>query len=257
MTEYIHGTAPSEQERLSHLNRLMNDGSLREARIQPGERIVDFGSGLGQLSLAMARAAGAKLVGIERSEEQLRKSVKHELLDLRQGSVEEPPLSASEWGSFDVAHARFVLEHVRDPLLVTKQMVRAVRPGGRVILEDDDHDVLRLHPPVPGLSELWTAYMRSYDRIGCDPYVGRRLPALLHEAGARPVRSTFIFFGACHGEPQFGALVENLAGVIESARGTIPDPPDLDGTLARLREWAKEPGAAIWYAIFWAEGVRT
>ena len=231
MTEYIHGTAASEQERLSTLNQLMNHGSLREARINPGERIVDFGSGLGQLSLAMARAAGAKLVGIERSAEQLEKSVRHELLDLRQGSAEEPPLRSEEWGSFDVAHARF-------------------------ILEDDDHDILRLYPPVPGLAELWAAYMRTYDRIGCDPYVGRRLPSLLHEAGARPVRSTFIFFGACHGEPQFAALVENLAGVLESARGTIPDPPDFDGTLARLRAWSKGPEASIGYAIFWAEGVR-
>src|SRR5262249_33953888 len=106
---YIHGTSAEEQDRLSLLNRLMNDAALRELRLQGGERIVDFGSGLGQLSLGMARGSGVKLVGIERSEEQLARSVKDPLLDLRQGDVAEPPLRADEWGTFDLAHARFVL----------------------------------------------------------------------------------------------------------------------------------------------------
>src|SRR3981189_1859323 len=65
---YLHGTSPAEQGRLSLLNRLMNEAALRELVIRPGERIVDFGSGLGQLSLDMARAAGVAVVGIERSQ---------------------------------------------------------------------------------------------------------------------------------------------------------------------------------------------
>jgi 2-polyprenyl-3-methyl-5-hydroxy-6-metoxy-1,4-benzoquinol methylase len=47
-------------------------------------------------------------------------------------------------GHFDVAHARFLLEHVPDPLVIVRTMVRAVRPGGRVILADDDYEGLRL-----------------------------------------------------------------------------------------------------------------
>src|SRR5260370_15273238 len=77
---YLHGTSPAEQGRLSLLNRLMNEAALRELSLQGGERIVDFGCGLGQLSLAMARAAKTRLVGIERSEEQLQRAERHELL---------------------------------------------------------------------------------------------------------------------------------------------------------------------------------
>lgn len=33
-------------------------------------------------------------------------------------------------------------------------MVRAVKRGGRVVLADDDHDVLRIHPDVPEFKEL-------------------------------------------------------------------------------------------------------
>jgi SAM-dependent methyltransferase len=259
--DYLHGTSPSEQGRLSLLNRLMNEAALRELSLRGGERIVDFGCGLGQLSLAMARAAGARLVGIERSEEQLAGAERHELLDLRRGDVLDPPLRAEEWGSFDLAHARFVLEHVRDPLRVVQHMARAVQPGGRVVLQDDDHDVFRIWPEPPGFAELWQSFQRSYERIGCDPFIGRRLVALLHEAGVQPVRSTWIFFGASAGMPAFAGFVENILSQLQAARDGIVSAGMMgagraDAALAAFAQWSALPQAAFWYAICWAEGVR-
>ena len=66
---YIHGTEPVEQARLSRLNDWLNAGSLRELAPRAGERVVDFGSGLGQMARAIARAVGpaGRVVGIERS----------------------------------------------------------------------------------------------------------------------------------------------------------------------------------------------
>jgi SAM-dependent methyltransferase len=265
---YLHGTSPTEQERLSLLNRLMNDAALRELALRGGERLVDFGCGLAQLSRGMAKAAGKRLLGIERSAEQLAEAARQaaaageeQLLELRQGDVLAPPLRADEWGTFDVAHARFVLEHVQDPLAVVRQMVRAVRPGGRVVLQDDDHDVLRCWPEPPGFSPLWRAYQRTYDRLGCDPYVGRRLASLLHDAGTLPRRCTWIFFGGCAGEANFPGLIENMSGLLAGARGPIVEggllgAAEFDGGLEALGAWAARPDAAFWYGIFWAEGVR-
>jgi SAM-dependent methyltransferase len=258
---YLHGTSPAEQGRLSLLNRLMNDAALRELALKGGERIVDFGCGLGQLSLEMAKAAGTRLVGIEQSAEQLARAERHALLDLRHGDVGVPPLRPEEWGSFDVAHARFVLEHVRDPLAVVRHMVRAVRPGGRLVLQDDDHDVFRAWPEPPGFVALWRAFQRSYDRLGCDPYIGRRLVSLLHEAGAAPVRSTWIFFGGCAGEPRWPGFVENihsqLAGGREAmVKGGLLGAAEIDAALDAFLDWSRRPDAAFWYSICWAEGVR-
>jgi len=266
-SHYVHGTAPEEQRRLTHLNTLLNTGSLREAALERGERVIDFGAGLGQLSRAMARATAVTVVGIERSEAQIAEALaqadaagERGLLDLRQGGVESPPLDDSEWASFDVAHARFLLEHVPDPLGVVRTMVRTVRPGGRIILEDDDHDVLRLWPEPPGFAPLWQAYMRSYDRHGNDPIAGRRLVQLLHQAGARPKRNTWIFFGSCAGHEDFPAFVTNLIGVVAGAFDAIVEtglPPELvrDGITA-LEPWSRREDAAIWFSMAWAEGVR-
>jgi SAM-dependent methyltransferase len=269
-SRYLHGTSPEEQRRLSLMNDLVNRASLAELGLSGGERILEFGSGLGQMARAMARAAGpeGRVVGIERSRAQraearrlARADGEEGLVDLRLGDASAPPLRRGERGSFEIAHGRFILEHVRDPLAVVRAMVRAVRPGGRIVLEDDDHDVLRLWPEPPGAMALWRAYIRAFESLGNDPYVGRRLVSLLHQAGATPRRNTWIFFGSCAGHPAFPLLVDNLLTLLHGARARIVGGGHLEArafreATAAIGRWRRRPDAAFWYAIAWAEGVR-
>jgi serine phosphatase RsbU (regulator of sigma subunit)/SAM-dependent methyltransferase len=269
-SDYVHGTDPEEQKRLSRLNALLNGNSLMALELCEGERVLDVGSGLGQFTRLLARKVGprGKVLGIERSEAQLAEALKQarddgeaHLLDMRQGSAEKLPLIDDEWETFDVAHARFLLEHVRDPLAVVRQMVRAVRPGGRIVLEDDDHMVLRLWPEPPGLLDLWRAYYLLYERKGKDPFVGRHLIDLLHRAGARPRRNRCLDFGSCAGSPNFEVMVENFIGILDGARDEIvsfdlSDHDRIDAALAAFRTWSRSPAAAMWYTTSWAEGVR-
>ena len=268
---YIHGTSDEEQKRLSLMNDiLLNRESLAELRLRGDEHIIDFGSGLGQFTRAMARAVPrGRVVGLERDAVQLASAKRlaesdgegalvqwrqDDVLDLR--SARE-----KDWGTFDIAHARFVLEHVPDPLRVVKSMLAAVKPGGRVVLADDDHGVMTLWPEPPGFNDLWRAYMRSYDRIGNDPYVGRRLVQLLHEAGARPSRNRWIYFGGCAGMSEFPVLTANMWGVLQTARDTMLRMNLCDETTYRAveksyGEWSRRPDAAIWFAMSWAEGLK-
>jgi len=246
----------------------MNGPSLREIAVRPGERILDIGCGLGQLTRGMALAAGPGgcVLGIERDAKQIeearrqaREAGQENLVELRQGDAYELPLQSEEWGSFDMAHARFVLEHVPDPLRVVRSMVRAVKPGGRVILEDDDHDVLRLWPEPPHFAAFWSTYMKTYERVGNDPHVGRKLVALLEQAGASPTRNTWVFFGTCRGQENFGAAVTNFDGIIRFSRGDIVgngllDPATFDLCYEEFHEWSRHPAASLWYAICYAEG---
>ena len=265
---YLHGSEPEEQRRLSMLNDLLNEGSLRALDLRGDERVLDVGCGLGQLSRAMARrlSRGGRVVGIERDPEQLAAAARlaaergeDGLVELRRGEAADPPLTEEEWGSFDVAHARFILEHVPDPQAVVAAMVRAVRPGGRVVLEDDDHDLLRLWPEVPSFARLWRAYVRTYDRLGNDPYVGRRMTAMLYAAGAAPVRNDMLFFGSCAGNPAFAEMVGNFVGLVEGApqeilAATTLTADELDSGLVDFKRWSLLPDAAMWYATCWAEG---
>lgn len=267
---YLHGTHPEEQDRLGLMNRLLNENSLAEIKLRPGERVLDVGCGLGQLTREMARQVnGAKVVGIERSRDQLtaarqlaQTAGEAILVDFRQGPADQLPLAADEYGTFDVAHARFLLEHVPDPAAVVREMVRAVRPGGRIILEDDPHDTLRLWPEPLGFTQLWSAYMRTYDRVGNDPVIGHRLVQLLVEGGAQPVRNAWPFFGACAGQSELlQGFVDNAARILEGVRDPIlalgqHDEASFVACLQAMRQWALRPDAAFWYAVSWAEGRR-
>lgn len=265
---YIHGTSPDEQRRLSLMNDvLLNPAELREMNLRGDEAIIDFGSGLGQFSRAMARAVPrGRVVGIERDEEQIAGAKllaeaegEANLVEFRSGDVVD--LDLADWGTYDVAHARFVLEHVREPVKVVRNMVRAVRKGGRIVLADDDHDVMRIYPEPAGFYDLWRAYMRTYDRNGNDPFIGRRLVSLLHEAGALPVRNTWIYFGGCAGMPIFDVLAANMIGVVKTARRALLrldliDEKAYEDAIRHYETWSHRIDAAIWFAMCWAEGVR-
>ncbi len=159
-SHYIHGTEPDEQRRLSRLNELLNDACLAELRLQGGENILDIGSGLGQFTRAMARAAKRRVTGIERDAAQIAEALRQAsaageqaLIEFRQGDAIQLPLSRQEWGSFDLVHTRrFLLEHVRWRLSCDRAGDGAGRrPGGRVVLADDDHAIERMWPEPDGL----------------------------------------------------------------------------------------------------------
>ena len=268
-SEYIHGNSPEEQHRLSLLNDILNESCLRELNLRQGEKVLDLGSGLGQLTRLIARTVGSKghVVGIERDRDQILQanrladgSGESKQLEFRQGNALEPPLSRSEWGTFDVVHARFLLEHVSRPSLVIEQMVRSVRPGGRVIVIDDDHGNFRPWPEPNGFQALWQAYVRSYDRLGNDPYVGRRLVSLLRDGGVTSVSNSFVFFGGCAGNEMFQAVADNLIGALEGAKGAILsgellDEESFSAGIVGLQYWKSHSSAALWYAACCAQGI--
>jgi hypothetical protein len=83
----------------------------------------------------------------------------------------------------------------------------------------------------------------------------------MYEAGLRNMRNDVVFFGDCFGTATFDNFVNNLIGVVESARptllgGKLIDEESMNNAFANLRQWATLPYAALWYEIYWASGVK-
>ena len=264
-SRYVHGTHPEEQRRLAELNSLINQASLDALRPVPGERVLDVGSGLGQMSRAIARATGQRVLGIERSQEQIERAAafaraegEEALVEFRAGDALQMPLGSSEWGTFDLAFTRFLLEHVPQPQLVVNAMARAVRAGGRVVLCDDDHDAVKLWPEPPGFYDVWHAYEQTYAKNGNDAFIGRKLVAMLYEAGLEPKRIAMPMFGACAGESVFPTYVTNLTTIFDGAHDAIlatgmVTPEKFRDVQLAIRDWGQLPDAVFWYVMSMAE----
>jgi len=268
--KYIHGSHEEEQIRLSQLNIILNDACIEKMHFSGKERILDVGCGLGQFSRHMAQRLekGGQVVGVERDVQQYNKAValaqqdkESHLVDFRLGSAYALPLKQEEWQSFDVVFSRFLLEHLAEPNKAVAQMYKAVKIGGKVILTDDDHATYRLSPEPVGFSIIWTAYIRSYERLGNDPFIGRNLTSLLYKNGLKPIRLSSVFFGACQGEAKFKLVSTNLVEILRGAEGLmiqegLISKAVFDKCIEALYDWMQLPDAALSYSIDWAEGIK-
>ncbi|MFJ4547798.1 methyltransferase domain-containing protein [Streptomyces sp. NPDC088817] len=108
--------------------------------------------------------------------------------------AEEPPGEG-----FDLVHARLVLVHVPDRERALRSMIKALRPGGRLLLEDADPALQPLlcpdeHGPAEELANrLRHGFRRLLADRGADLSYGRRLPRLLREAGLQQVEADAYF----------------------------------------------------------------
>jgi SAM-dependent methyltransferase len=266
--KYIHGSSATERTRLALMNRLINPVCLDALGLDRETRVLDVGAGTGQFTrlIAARLPSDSKIIAVEADPGQI--AAARELaprsqdgcaVEFRLGDAMNLPLERSERGTMDLAHARYLLEHVTDPLAVVRGMVAAVRPGGRIVLLDDDHELLRLWPEPEGVMAAWTAYYRSYQGLGVDALVGRKLASLIYDAGARPSRITQLFYGACAGSEPFPDLVDNLVGQLQGARDTVLSHAEItaeayDQAINNFINFKRLPNAALWYVINWAEG---
>src|SRR5262249_13134856 len=110
---YVHGTEPSEQERLAGLNRMTNAAFIAFLNVAPRSRVLEVGSGLGLLATEVASAAPeVDVVGIELSAAQIAAATRAPRVTLIQGDAHELKFPDA---SFDLVYARYLLEHVSDP----------------------------------------------------------------------------------------------------------------------------------------------
>ncbi len=108
--------------------------------------------------------------------------------------VEQPPA-----GSFDLVHARLLLTHVPPRVEALASMVRALRPGGWLLIEDADPALQPLIcPDESGPAQQLANRLRQGFRTlmagrGAELAFGRTLPRLLREAGLDAVQADAFF----------------------------------------------------------------
>jgi ubiquinone/menaquinone biosynthesis C-methylase UbiE len=157
--------------------------------LQPGERVLDIGSGPGFLAAEMAAEVGpeGRVVGVDPSESMLALGRRREApVEFVQGDGLALPFAD---GEFDAAVATQVYEYVTDMPAALAEARRVLRAGGRLLILDTDWDSIVWHSS--DHERMQRVLLKWNDHLA-DPYLPRRLPRLLREAGFDLAEATII-----------------------------------------------------------------
>jgi ubiquinone/menaquinone biosynthesis C-methylase UbiE len=140
---YLLGSTDAEHQRLIRQAAILDpitERFFRDAGVGPGQRVLDVGSGLGDVSMLAARLVGdsGKVIGVDndagiigQAKERVVKAgfqnVSFIKLDIRD-------IPNSE--RFDAIVGRLILQFLPDPGAVVNALVGLLRPGGVLAIQD-------------------------------------------------------------------------------------------------------------------------
>lgn len=162
--------------------------TLRALALQPGERVLDVGSGPGLLVAEMAQAVGPSghVTGLDISDDMLALSrtrcadpaISERVSFVKANAVALPFPDAA----FDVAISTQVYEYVADLKTALAELHRVLRVGGRVLIIDTDWDSIVWNA---GDRELMQRLLTAWTERFADPHLPRSLSRQLQEAGLK------------------------------------------------------------------------
>ena len=136
---YALGRSTQEYERLARQAEIMKPMTRRlfiDAGIQPGMRVVDLGSGAGDVCMLLAEIVGPRgtVIGIEHDEQ----AVLHARERVAGAGIENITFAYSDCENYvpdapvDAVVGRFVLMYQADPATTLAALTKHLRPGGVV-----------------------------------------------------------------------------------------------------------------------------
>jgi len=162
--------------------------------LEAGMQVLDLGCGPGFTSCELAKFVGPGAVtGLDISEEliavaeQAKAVEKVENVSFRIGSIYELDLPA---GGFDFVYARFVFQHLKDPGLALRNVLRVLKPGGILCVLDIDDNWTSFSPASAAFLRFIRKAGAGQRRKGGNRLIGSQLYGLMCQNGLTNVTAT-------------------------------------------------------------------
>jgi demethylmenaquinone methyltransferase/2-methoxy-6-polyprenyl-1,4-benzoquinol methylase len=154
---------PARYDRLAEVLSFGQNGRWRRSMIghaapAAGDTVLDVASGTAGVALQIAARTGARVVGLDLTEQMLRQGQRNvsgsavsDRIDLVAGRAEQLPFADA---TFDGLTFTYLLRYVADPQATLRELARVVKPGARVA------SLEFLVPPSPFWRAWWWLYTR-------------------------------------------------------------------------------------------------
>ncbi len=190
---YVLGVGEKGQERLDILNKVYGPRSrqfLFTVDAEKAKKIASVGCGTGNMEIWLAQTfEDAEVLAIDASEEQLKigeerasqkgvKNVSFLLKDVYNFDYEK---------QFDLVYCRFLLIHLKDPISALRNLIRSVKPGGFLIIEEIQNNSMFVYPENTCFAEAVALVEKIGELQQVDYNLGCKLHTMLYENGMKDI----------------------------------------------------------------------
>ena len=227
---------------------------LERAGLRPGMRVLDLGSGAGDVALLAASLVepGGSVLSIDRAPEAIaRASARAAQLNIGNVQFVQADITTFEpEGTFDSVIGRLILMYLPDPAAVLQRLAASLAPGGIIAFQEYDMHAATSEPPLPVFDQGIRWIIGAFEGAGLPTRMGLHLHALFCAAGLpapQIILASRVEAGADSPGPAFFAeTVRNLMPLIERMGLATRDEVGIDTLEERVRaEMLRQNGVIV------------
>ncbi len=193
---------------------LVSIANLQAIGVMKGWHCLEVGAGGGSIAVWLCNHVGTdgRVVATDLDPRFLT-AIDAPNLEVRRHDIVQDPI---EGDSYDLVHARLLLEHLPQNETALDRMIEALRPGGWLLVEDFDHASFLPDPASDATYQtLWDGLLRAFGTLsvgrGLDLAYGRRLLRLLQTRKLDCVRAEAHASMQTGGSPRSEMLALSIA----------------------------------------------
>lgn len=223
-TDYVLGYSDRERRRLMKQGELLREllaDAFRAAGIGPGMRVLDIGSGAGDVAMLAAELVGptGSVVGLDRDSASVAWATKR-VAEAGVANIQFQTAQFNEFTDsqpFDALVGRFILLYLPDPSATLRHLAHVLRSGAAIVFFEPDFTVpSRVFPEMPEFERYGTFIQEVLRRSGARTDMGMRLYATYRDAGFVGTETAVSHLSGC------GITLEMTEYLTETLRSVLP-----------------------------------